>query len=81
MASFALQETRGQVFGEGCKEPCIVQNAFRRDLIPPLSLWIEALRRMHHADSALEAARLGEWRCAGWCLPVLRTNWPARCGS
>ncbi len=35
-----------------------------RDLIWPLLLWIEALRWMHHADSALEAARLGERRLA-----------------
>ena len=32
------------------------------DLIWTLSLWIEALRRKHRPESALEAARLGERR-------------------
>ncbi len=40
------------------------QGEGHRDLIWPLSLWIEALRRKHHPDSALEAARLGERRLA-----------------
>ena len=34
------------------------------DLIWTLSLWIEALRRKHRPESALEAARLGERRLA-----------------
>jgi alkanesulfonate monooxygenase SsuD/methylene tetrahydromethanopterin reductase-like flavin-dependent oxidoreductase (luciferase family) len=34
------------------------------DLIWTLSLWIYALRRKHHPESALEAARLGERRLA-----------------
>jgi hypothetical protein len=41
-----------------------LQGEGHRDLIWPLSLWIEALRRKHHPDSALEAARLGERRLA-----------------
>ena len=40
------------------------QGEGHRDLIWPLSLWIEALRRKHNPDSALEAARLGERRLA-----------------
>jgi len=32
------------------------------DLIWTLSLWIEALRRKHRPESALETARLGERR-------------------
>lgn len=34
------------------------------DLIWTLSLWIEALRRKHRPESALEATRLGERRLA-----------------
>ena len=49
-------------------EALAIRQAFQgeehRDLIWPLSLWIEALRQEHHADSALEAARIGERRLA-----------------
>jgi len=50
--------------GEALATRQAFQGEGHRDLIWPLSLWIEALRWMHHADSALEAARLGERRLA-----------------
>ena len=40
------------------------QGERRPDLIWTLSLWIEALRRKHRPESALEATRLGERRLA-----------------
>jgi len=44
------------------REAC--QGDAHPDLIWTLSLWIEALRREHRPESALEAARLGERRLA-----------------
>ena len=50
--------------GEGLATRQAVQSEGHRDLIWPLSLWIEALSWMLDADSAMEAARLGERRLA-----------------
>src|SRR6266446_4508796 len=61
--------------GEALATRQAFQGEGHRDLIWPLSLWIEALRWR------LPAWASGAWRCAGWRLPVLPTNWPARCGS
>jgi len=70
------REAEDAIAGRFCPEEGIrlasealaIRQAFQgeehRDLIWPLSLWIEALRWMHHADSAMEAARLGERRLA-----------------
>jgi len=50
------------------------------DLIWTLSLWIEALRRKHRPEGALETARWasGAWRCGGRRSPALRTSWSIR---
>ena len=50
--------------GEALATRQAVQGDGHRDLIWPLSLWIEALGWMLDADSAMEAARLGERRLA-----------------
>ena len=50
--------------GEALATRQAVQSEGHRDLIWPLSLWIEALSWMLDADNAMEAARLGERRLA-----------------
>jgi hypothetical protein len=50
--------------GEALATRQAFQGDGHRDLIWPLSLWIDALGWMLDADSAMEAARLGERRLA-----------------
>ena len=63
IAELHLEDAVG-LLGAALKIRETYQGEAHPDLIWTLSLWIDALRRKHRLESALEAARLGERRLA-----------------
>ena len=64
IAEFSLEVDALRLVREALAIRAASQGEGHPDLIWTLSLWIEALRRKHRPESALEAARLGERRLA-----------------